>query len=70
MSLEELREIGDRIASMNPQVQVCILDYFPTFRRRDMRRPTVEEMRKARETLLEAGLKTVTAQTTIGYLGP
>ena len=70
MSLEELREIGDRIASMNPQVQVCILDYFPTFRRRNMRKPTVEEMRKARETLLEAGLKTVIAQTAIGYLGP
>ena len=70
MTLEEIREMGERIAGMNSEVQVCLLDYFPTFRRTDMRRPTVNEMRKARETLLEAGLETVLAQTVIGHLGP
>jgi len=35
-----------------------------------MKRSTVNEMEKARETLLEAGLKTVLAQTMIGHLGP
>jgi len=70
ITLEEIREMGDRIAAMNPEVQVCLLDYFPAFRRRDMERPSVPEMRKARETLLEAGLKTVLAQTSMGHIGP
>ena len=70
MSLEELREMGERIASMDPDVQVCVLDYFPTFRRRDIERPSYRQMLKARETLLEAGLKTVIAQTVMGHVGP
>jgi len=70
ITLEEVREMSERIAGMNPEVQVCLLDYFPTFRRTHMQRPTVNEMRKARETLIEAGLKTVLAQTVIGHLGP
>jgi len=70
MSLEELRDIGDRIASMDPGVQVCLLDYFPTFRRKDITRPSFRQMLKAREILLEAGLKTVIAQTELGHVGP
>jgi len=70
ITLEEIREMGEKLAGANPEVQVCLLDYFPTFRRISMKRPTVSEMEKARETLLEAGLKTVLAQTTIGHLGP
>jgi len=70
ISLDEIREMGVRIANINPEVQVCVLDYFPTFRRLSMERPHVAEMRKVRETLLEAGLKTVLAQTEIGYVGP
>jgi len=70
ITLEEIREMGERIASINSEVQVCLLDYFPTFRRLGMERPSVAEMRKARETLVETGLKTVLAQTTIGHLGP
>jgi pyruvate formate lyase activating enzyme len=70
ITLDEIREIGERIAAINPEVQVCLLDYFPSFRRQDMNRPTVAEMRKARETLLKTGLTTTLAQTTIGHLGP
>lgn len=70
ITLEEVRKMGERIASINPEVQVCLLDYFPTFRRLGMERPSVAEMRKARETLIEAGLKTVLAQTKIGHIGP
>jgi len=70
ISLEEVREIGERIARVNPEVQVCLLDYFPTFRRVGLERPSVAEMRKAREMLVEAGLKTVLAQTTTGHIGP
>ncbi|MDH5732579.1 MAG: radical SAM protein [Candidatus Bathyarchaeota archaeon] len=70
ITLEEIREMGERIVGINPEVQACLLDYFPSFRRLDMERPSVHEMRKARETLVEAGLKTVLAQTTAGHLGP
>jgi pyruvate formate lyase activating enzyme len=62
--------MGERIAEMNPEVQVCLLDYFPTFRRVSMERPSVAEMRRARELLVETGLKTVLAQTIMGYIGP
>lgn len=70
ITLEEVREMGEKIASVNPEVQVCLLDYFPTFRRLGMEKPSVAEMGRAREMLVETGLKTVLAQTTIGYLGP
>ena len=70
ITLEEIRELGEKIANIDPEVQVCLLDYFPTFRRLHMERPSVAEMRKARETLVETGLKTVLAQTTTGHLGP
>jgi len=70
ITLDEIREMGEKIAVINPEVQVCLLDYFPSFRRKDMSRPTAAEMRKARDSLLKAGLATVLAQTTIGHLGP
>lgn len=70
MSLEELREIGEAIASINPEVQVCLLDYFPTFKGRNIVRPGFQQMQTARNVLLEAGLKTVLAQTELGHIGP
>jgi pyruvate formate lyase activating enzyme len=70
ITLEEVRKMGEKIASVNPEVQVCLLDYFPAFRRLDLEKPSVAEMGRAREILVETGLKTVLAQTTMGYLGP
>ncbi|MGC9345562.1 MAG: radical SAM protein [Candidatus Bathyarchaeales archaeon] len=70
MSLEELREIGEAIASISPEVQVCLLDYFPTFKRRNIVRPSFQQMQTARKILLKAGLKTVLAQTEQGHIGP
>ncbi len=70
MSFEELAEIGDRIASMDPNIQVCVLDYFPTFRRREMRRPSYYEMLKVKKLLNDVGLKCVLVQTVFGYVGP
>ena len=70
MSLDELAEIGDKLASIDPGMQVCILDYYPTFKRRSLRRPSVREMRKAREVLKSRGLTTVLAQTPAGHIGP
>ena len=70
ITLEEIREMGEKIAGTNSEVQVCLLDYFPPFRRVSMKRLTVNDMENARKTLLEAGLKTALAQTTIRHLGP
>jgi pyruvate formate lyase activating enzyme len=70
MSYKELAAIGDKIASMDPEVQVCVLDYFPTFRRRNIRRPSYEEMLKVKEILNGTGLKCVIVQTSLGHIGP
>ncbi|MFQ6077310.1 MAG: radical SAM protein, partial [Candidatus Bathyarchaeia archaeon] len=68
MSLEELREIGDRIASIDSSIQVCALNYFPVFRRAHMREPSPEEMGEAWRVLKESGLACVIAQTSLGYI--
>ena len=70
ITLEEVHEFGCRLAQMDPDAQLCVLDYFPAFRRRDIHRPTVKEMWTVKGTLEEAGLKTVIAQTSIGHIGP
>ncbi|MEM1711841.1 MAG: radical SAM protein [Nitrososphaerota archaeon] len=70
MTLEEVAEIGDRIASIDPDLQVTVLDYFPAFRRRDIRRPTASMMLEVKKVLEERGLKTVIVQTGIGHIGP
>ncbi|HDN76057.1 MAG TPA: radical SAM protein [Acidilobales archaeon] len=70
IALDELAEAGRRIASIDPKIQVTVLDYFPTFRRRDIRRPSVTEMLKVKKVLEDQGLKTVIVQTEIGHIGP
>lgn len=68
--LSEIYEMGLKISEIDRRIQVCVLDYRPTFRRRDILHPSVEEMRKVKKTLQDAGLKTVIAQTLIGHLAP
>lgn len=70
MSDEELYRIGCKLAEINPDIQVCLLDYRPEFRRRDIRWPNFHEMRVAKKILEEAGLRTVIAQTRFGHVGP
>lgn len=70
VSLEEVAEAGDRIASIDPAIQVTVLDYFPTFRRRQLRRPSFSEMLEVKRVLEERGLKTVIVQTEWGHVGP
>lgn len=70
MSFKELAEIGEKISSMDPDIQVCVLDYFPTFRRRKMRRPSYQEMLKVKKILNDAGLNCVLVQTVLGHIGP
>jgi len=70
VSLEEIAEAGDRIASIDPTIQVTVLDYFPTFRRRQLRRPSLSEMLEVKRVLEERGLGTVIVQTEWGHVGP
>lgn len=70
MSFNELEKIGDKIASIDPSVQVCVLDYFPTFRRRDIRRPSYSMMLKVKRILNNSGLSCVVVQTELGHVGP
>lgn len=70
ITLDEVAEAGDKIYSIDPTIQVTVLDYFPTFRRRWLRRPTVNEMLEVKKVLEDRGLKTVIVQTEVGHIGP
>lgn len=62
--------MGDGLANIDPDIQVCVLDYRPTFRRMDILRPTRTEMLTVKKTLNNAGLSTVIVQTGEGHIGP
>ncbi len=66
----ELHQWGTRLHAIDDRIQVCILDYRPTFRRRDIHRPTIEEIRAVKKLLEGVGLQTVIAQTQLGHLPP
>jgi pyruvate formate lyase activating enzyme len=70
ISLEEIIKIGERIYKIDSEVQVCVLDYRPEFRRRNILKPSYEEMAKIWEILKGIGLKNVICQTEYGYIGP
>ncbi|MFQ6120847.1 MAG: hypothetical protein ACE5KE_13320, partial [Methanosarcinales archaeon] len=70
VGLEEIEKIGEKIASMSPDVQVCVLDYRPEFRRMNINRPTFIEMVQVKDILNSVGLNTVIAQTARGHIGP
>jgi len=70
ISLEEIEKMGEKIRKINEQVQVCVLDYRPAFRRMHIRRPEYEEMVNVWKILNGTGLKTVICQTIKGQIGP
>jgi len=70
ISIEEVSRIGDEIFKIDPEVQVCVLDYRPEFRRRDIVKPTFFEMTRVWDALHRSGLKTVICQTERGHIGP
>ncbi len=70
ISMDEIAEAGRKIASIDRKIQVTVLDYFPTFRRRDIRRPSVSEMLNVKKILEDQGLETVIVQTIVGHIGP
>jgi len=70
MSLDELYQIGLKLANIEPTIQVCVLDYRPEFRAQYLKRPSYEEMLKVKRILEDAGLKTVICQTVRGHILP
>ena len=69
ISREEILEIGERIGGIGETIQVCVLDYRPSFRRA-LEPPTVQEMNEIKDILNGTGLKNVIVQTTRGHIGP
>ena len=70
ISKKEIEEIGEKIVKIDPKIQVCVLDYRPEFQRRDLVKPTVQDMLEIKSILNNQGLKKVIVQTEKGYLGP
>lgn len=70
ISIQEVVEMGERIAEVDPTVQVCVLNYRPEFRGRNITKPSFEEMTRVWDALKGAGLKTVICQTEFGHIGP
>jgi pyruvate formate lyase activating enzyme len=70
VGLGEVEAFGLRLADIDPDVQLCVLDYFPTFRRRWLSRPPVSDMLEVKRLLEGTGLRTVVVQTAIGHIGP
>jgi pyruvate formate lyase activating enzyme len=70
VSLDGVESFGRRLASINREVQLCVLDYYPTFRRLDIGRPSAAEMLEVKRVLEGTGLTTVVVQTAYGHIGP
>ncbi len=70
ISPQEIGLIGERLHMIDPEVQVCVLDYRPEFKRLDLVKPSYDEMVEVHRILTRRGLKTVTCQTEFGHIGP
>lgn len=70
VGLGEIAEMGQRIAQIDPWIQVCALDYRPEFMRLDLVRPSYQKMMQVHEILRESGLESVVCQTEIGRIAP
>jgi len=69
ISIDEIQEIGEKIAELDDAVQICVLDYRAEFRS-GIRRPSFSEMLEVWRVLKDIGLKTVICQTKRGYIKP
>ncbi|MBS3906953.1 MAG: radical SAM protein [Syntrophaceae bacterium] len=75
ISMEEVERIGKEISNIDPNLQVCVLDYRPEFRRgliegNMIQRPSYQEMVEIYHLLRGTGLSTVLCQTPFGHIGP
>jgi pyruvate formate lyase activating enzyme len=70
ISIDEIREMGEKIAEIDPWMQVCALDYRPEFKRLDLVKPSFWEMMQVHGILRDCGLESVICQTERGKIGP
>ena len=70
ISIAEIQEMAERIISIDPWIQVCVLDYRPEFRRSDLVRPSHWKMLEVHYILRDCGLQSVVCQTERGKIGP
>jgi len=70
ISLDEVIAMGQKIAEIDPWMQVCVLDYRPQFLRGDLIQPGFWDMMQVHCNLVDCGLKTVVCQTEKGKVGP
>ena len=70
MSVQEMGMMGEKLSEIDPEIQVCVLDYRPEFKRLDLVKPSYEEMVEVHRVLSGKGLKTVICQTKHGHIGP
>jgi pyruvate formate lyase activating enzyme len=68
MTLEELQEMGSKLAKWEPDLQITVLDYRPEFRAKHINRPSEYEMKQVKDILNETGLTSVICQTLYGYI--
>ena len=73
--LLEVERIGKEISDIDPNLQVCVLDYRPEFRRgliegKVIERSSYQEMVEVYHLLRGTGLSTVLCQTPFGHIGP
>jgi len=70
ISKNEIQKISKKIFELKPNVQICVLDYRPEFKRKNLFKPSVMEMMEIKELLNLTGLEKVIVQTTEGHFGP
>ena len=70
ISVQELGVMAEKLCEIDPEIQVCVLDYRPEFKRLDLVKPSYEEMVEVHRVLSGKGLKTVICQTKRGHIGP
>lgn len=70
ISKEEVAEMGNYLADLDPLLQVSVLDYRGEFRRRNLMKPAFDEMMEIKSILNSSGLQKVIAQTSEGHIGP
>ncbi len=70
ISKKEVKKMGEKIFKIKSDVQVCVLDYRPEFRRKDLIKPSISEMMDVKKLLNSTGLETVIVQTSSGHFGP
>lgn len=67
---KEIGLIGEKLCEIDPEIQVCVLDYRPEYKRLDLDKPSFDEMVEIHKILKNKGLKTVICQTEYGHIGP